>query len=222
MARRTREEAQKTRERILDAAVEVFHARGVATPSLSDVAKLAEVTRGAIYGHFKNKSDVFSALCDRISLPLEAACWEADSDGGDNPLAGLQRGWVNFFQHTATDEQQRRILTIIIHRCELLKGNGLILQRLEDGRERGLANMTSVLEHAVGRGQLPSELNIDLALRFFHSSVTGLLSEWLFDPDAFDLAKVSVQVVEGLVDTLRYSPALRSFIQQRECLNLVE
>lgn len=213
MARRTKEEAQKTRESILDAAVEVFHARGVATPSLSDVAALAEVTRGAIYGHFKNKSDVFIALCDRIYLPLEAACGNVDSGGCNNSLEALQTGWVRFFQHTAADEQQRKILTIIIHRCELLKGSGLILQRIEDGRKEGLAKMAGMLQSAVELEQLPADLNIEHALWFFHGSVTGLLSEWLFDPDAFDLAEVSVHVVDGLIDTLRFSPAFRARVQ---------
>lgn len=212
--RRTKEEAQKTRERILDAAVEVFHERGVATPSLTDVAKLANVTRGAIYGHFKNKSDVFTALCDRINLPLEAAYWTA-AEGYDSPLDTLRSGWINFFHHTATDEQQRRILTIIIHRCELLKENGVIVQRLEDGRKVGLANMASLMGRAVALGHLPSDLKIDHAVRFFHGAVTGLLSEWLFAPDDFDLAEVSVHVIDGLVDTLRYSPAFRSGVPRQ-------
>lgn len=208
MARRTKEEAQKTRERILDAAVEVFHERGVATPSLTDVAKLANVTRGAVYGHFQNKSDMYSALCDRINLPLEAAC-TANSDSCKNPLGALRDGWIGFFQATAADPQQRKILSIIVHRSELLEKNGLILQRIRDGRKEGLANMARLLRNAVAQGQLPPDLKVDQALTFFHGTVAGFLSDWLFEPTAFDLATVSVSIVDALIDTLRLSPALR-------------
>src|SRR5690606_18567469 len=71
MARRSKAEALETRETILDAAIEVFHQHGVARPSLTEVARLAGVTRGAVYGHFRNKADLFNALCDRIRLPAE-------------------------------------------------------------------------------------------------------------------------------------------------------
>lgn len=210
MARRTKEEAQQTRERILDAAIEVFHERGVATPSLSDVATLAGVTRGAVYGHFKNKSDVFNALCDRIKLPLEAACQAVDPTGCDDPLGALCDGWADFFRRTATDEQQRKILTIIIHRCELLEANGEILQRVRKGREEGLANMAHLLNLAVANGQLPEDLKVDQALIYFHSSAIGLLSDWLFVADGFDLVEVSSSMIGTLVDTLRLSPGLRN------------
>ncbi|MGK9806601.1 TetR family transcriptional regulator, partial [Salmonella enterica subsp. enterica] len=43
MARRTKEEALETRHRILDAAEAVFHARGVARPSLADIAEATGV-----------------------------------------------------------------------------------------------------------------------------------------------------------------------------------
>ena len=209
MARRTKEEAQKTRERILDAATEVFYSRGVATPSLTDVAELAEVTRGAIYGHFKNKGDVFTALCDRIYLPLEAACQVSRPLNCSDALGALHRGWSDFFRRTATDEQQRKILTIIIHRCELLEENGLIFQRIEEGRKEGLADMAALLRLAVEQGQLPQDLHIEHALMFFHSTVTGLLSDWLLAPDTFDLIEVSSKALEGIVDTLRLSRAFR-------------
>ena len=46
MVRRTKEEAFETRESILDAAEQCFHAKGVSRTSLSDIAQAAGVTRG--------------------------------------------------------------------------------------------------------------------------------------------------------------------------------
>ena len=48
MARRTKEDAEATRNKLLDAALEVFYAKGVAGASLTDVAVAASVTRGAV------------------------------------------------------------------------------------------------------------------------------------------------------------------------------
>src|SRR6476659_3155944 len=72
MARRTKEEAQETRARLLDAAEQVFHEKGVAHASLEDIAAAAEVTRGAVYWHFKDKAELFDAMMQRVVLPSEA------------------------------------------------------------------------------------------------------------------------------------------------------
>ena len=72
MARCTAEEAARTREALLDAALEVFYEQGVASPSLTRVAERAGYSRGAVYGHFANKNDLFGALCDRYLMSDEA------------------------------------------------------------------------------------------------------------------------------------------------------
>ena len=64
MARRTKEDAQRTRDRILDMAEREFLRRGVSRTSLQDIATAAGTTRGAIYWHFKSKNDLYFALLD--------------------------------------------------------------------------------------------------------------------------------------------------------------
>jgi TetR/AcrR family acrAB operon transcriptional repressor len=64
--RKTKEEAQKTREDLLKAAALVFSDKGVARSTLAEIAKAAGVTRGAIYWHFENKAEIFDALHDRM------------------------------------------------------------------------------------------------------------------------------------------------------------
>src|SRR3546814_1649852 len=58
--RRTKEEALETRESILDAAERIFFERGVSRTTLDQIARAASVTRGAVYWHFQNKSDLRS------------------------------------------------------------------------------------------------------------------------------------------------------------------
>jgi len=60
--RRTKEDAEQTRHDLLKAAEHVFSKQGFAATRLSDIAKEAGVTRGAIYHHFGNKMELFIAL----------------------------------------------------------------------------------------------------------------------------------------------------------------
>ncbi|MFP8060078.1 TetR family transcriptional regulator, partial [Pseudomonas aeruginosa] len=80
MARKTKEESQRTRDRILDAAEHVFLSKGVAGTTMSDIADHAGVSRGAVYGHYKNKIDVCIAMCDR-ALGEAATLTQVSTDG---------------------------------------------------------------------------------------------------------------------------------------------
>jgi AcrR family transcriptional regulator len=64
--RLTREEARlQTRERLLDAAADVFKRLGYHGASLEAVAEAAGYTKGAVYSNFDTKADLFQALLDR-------------------------------------------------------------------------------------------------------------------------------------------------------------
>jgi len=60
--RRTKAEAEQTRNDILKAALILFDEQGYAQTTLSTIARKAKVTRGAIYWHFENKEEILAAL----------------------------------------------------------------------------------------------------------------------------------------------------------------
>lgn len=70
MVGRTKENAQRTRSAILDAAEKVFHEKNAANAPLSLIAEVAGVTRGAIYWHFKNRCEILAAIRGRSVFPI--------------------------------------------------------------------------------------------------------------------------------------------------------
>ena len=70
--RRTKEDAEITRQHLLKAGLKVFSEKGYAASRLSDIAEVAGVTRGAIYWHFKNKKELFIALFKENVNPVFA------------------------------------------------------------------------------------------------------------------------------------------------------
>src|SRR5690348_2828359 len=107
MPRRTKEEALATRASLLDAAELLFQARGVSRTSLNDIAQAAGATRGAVYWHFADKADLFNAMIERVSLPLEQALEEASAADTD-PVEDMRRALVHALRLTSTHEQTRR------------------------------------------------------------------------------------------------------------------
>lgn len=72
--RLTRAQAQaQTRERLLQAAAQVFALRGFAGATLENIAEQAEFSRGAVYAHFANKEELFLALIDLCLAEQEQA-----------------------------------------------------------------------------------------------------------------------------------------------------
>src|ERR1700683_2027573 len=70
MARVTRETSKaRTRERVLAEAERLFRERGYAATSLEQIAEAADVTKGAIYGHFSSKEDLLLSAIEAAPTP---------------------------------------------------------------------------------------------------------------------------------------------------------
>jgi AcrR family transcriptional regulator len=70
MARVTRATSKAiTRQRIVDEAHRLFRERGYAATSLEQIAEAADVTKGAIYGHFSSKEDLLLSAIEATPTP---------------------------------------------------------------------------------------------------------------------------------------------------------
>lgn len=76
-----------TRDALIDAAAEVFAAKGYAGASLEEIASVAGFTRGAIYSNFSGKEDLLLAVIDRdFDKELDAYREVVDQRPGESPL----------------------------------------------------------------------------------------------------------------------------------------
>ena len=66
MPRRAKEEAEKTRTRILASALSLFAKKGYVHTTFTDIAARLKMTKGAVYWHFKTKPELLMALLDEM------------------------------------------------------------------------------------------------------------------------------------------------------------
>lgn len=64
MARRTKEDAAETRQQILENALDLFSKKGYSRSTFVDIARQIGLSKGAVYWHFKSKTDLLVALID--------------------------------------------------------------------------------------------------------------------------------------------------------------
>lgn len=148
MARRTKADAQATRAGLLDAAEHLFQSRGVARTSLNDIALAAGTTRGAIYWHFKDKADLFVAMMERVTLPLEQTLAMTDLACGHSPVQQLRHAILQAMRLIARDEQTRRVLLIAAHKVEYTEELCAVQQRHLDSQNAALQYIHTALAAA--------------------------------------------------------------------------
>jgi len=203
MVRRTKEEAQETRNRILDTAEQVFLEKGVSRTSLAEIAAATGVTRGAIYWHFRNKADLFNAMMDRVVLPMEELAQRAGDGDLDDPLAYVRACALCVLERLTTDPQCQRVFEICCHKCEYVEEMLQLRDRHIGCRTEWLGQIERGLRNAAKKGQLAASVDPRVAAIGLHAMVDGLIMNWVLDPGYLPLARDAVLLVEQYLDGLR-------------------
>jgi TetR/AcrR family acrAB operon transcriptional repressor len=207
VARRTKDEAQETRNRILDAAELTFSERGVSRTSLEDIAQAAGVTRGAIYWHFKDKSDLFAAMVNRVTLPMEAMVARSSDEGVEDPIALLKACAVTCLKRTATDPQVQRVFDVVTHKCEYLGEMAGVNNRISAVQKGCVDRSEQAIRNAIKRGLLPASVNARLAAVGLDAMLYGLISNWLANPAYVSLERQAETMIDLYIDGLRSRPS---------------
>lgn len=76
MPRKTKEEAEKTRSRIIASALTLFVKKGYEHTTFTDIASRLKMTKGAVYWHFASKADLLEALLGEAMARFSAALAE--------------------------------------------------------------------------------------------------------------------------------------------------
>jgi TetR/AcrR family acrAB operon transcriptional repressor len=195
LVRRTKEDALATRHRLLDAAEVLFLAKGVSHTSLQDIAREAQATRGAVYWHFKDKADLFNAMMDRVTLPLEASLEFLAHDEPAKPLAHICSAMRQALLRIATDPQTRRVFEVATLKVEYIDELQAIRQRHLRVRDSFLEQIERSLRSAALSQTTALRLPPTVAAQGLHALIDGLIQNWLLDKEAFDLVEVGEQVL---------------------------
>ncbi|MDQ8044985.1 MAG: helix-turn-helix domain-containing protein [Solirubrobacteraceae bacterium] len=144
-----RRDAQRNRDRILEAARRIFREQGASAP-VEEIARGAEVGMGTLYRHFPTKD----ALIDAIAVARFAEMVEAGEEAvtNDNAAEGLEGLLRVVLEMQIIDRGFRDALSAVTG----LKGGEAI-----ELRDQLRGHMTSLLRRAQAAGQYRDDLNGD-------------------------------------------------------------
>ncbi len=196
MARKTKAEAERTRQRILKAALDLFVAQGYERTTVEDVARRIRLTKGAVYWHFKSKPDLLAALVADMSA-RQAARLAAELPPPDT-LDGLTAHFVARARLVAATPAARKFFHMMMRldwpsgRFEGIKQR---LRQLETGPFYIIEKTLTKLRQA---GQLRAEADIAAVTAVLGSLWLGLINAELgrcFETDLGDAVAFGFEAV---------------------------
>ncbi len=195
MARKTKEEAQETREAIINAAIDVFYEYGVSKASLEDIAEVAGVTRGAVYWHFKNKAAIFSAIHDQFHTSVMEG-FMANAETSETPLKDLAEFSAHFLKLMHSNERYGKILSIFSLKCDY---SGEMANFLDEQRLKKLDSMKQIENYfrsAQDKGEVSKEKTPQLLATAFFCYMCGISNESLRHPSIVSVEKNADDLID--------------------------
>ena len=186
MARKSREEAIETREKILESALETMSGKTFSQVSMNEIAERVGFSKGAVYWHFKNRNDLLVKLLENMTARLEE---ELECNGREwNTLDDIRHFFRNRLEKAFLSERFQRMHRLMVRRFEWPpevqeKVRVLLLEKID--RERGMLEKCLVglqREGKIRNDVSPRELSAVLSV-VFHGLFLAHLSEMC--PDNF-------------------------------------
>ena len=200
--KRTKEDAEKTRQALLNAALTVFSSTGYQAARLQDIAAVAGTTRGAIYHHFSNKAELYKTLIKEASQQGNMAIQTAVSTGGSFTDI-FQRIFVTTLQLLATNERFRQVTALSLYKT----GISSELADLEDQRLQEanslVAGIATTMQQGIVTGDFRADISPETMARAFLSFQNGVAWLWLAGGRNFSLADEATALSEILLNGMR-------------------
>lgn len=184
--RRTKEEAEKTRQTVLEAALKLFSRDGYSLTTLSRIAKEAGCSRGPIYWYFENKDDLYEAVLAYSQEPLEALVDEC-SGMRDQPVEAMTHFIDQWLSLLANNRRYRQSFEILLNKTELTDAMSRTLKRERKLTQSIVALFSELTAKAQARSLIDTdERPEDLGL-LCYTYLMGITQTWLFAPRLFSL-----------------------------------
>jgi len=178
--RRTREEAEQTRQKVIEAALKLFSRNGYSQTTLAMIAAEAGYSRGPIYWHFKNKDELYEAVLSYSQGPLQQLVQQASEQA--DPVQAISDFVDEWFRLLLEDRWYRQSFEILLNKTELTDSMARTIRR-----ERQL---TKTIIHTLGQRlqSIHPDRDGEEAGLLCYTFLMGITQSWLFSPKLFSLA----------------------------------
>lgn len=156
----------RTRQKLIDAAAEIIGTRGLDRTSLEEVAARAGMTRGAVYGNFRNKEELF--------LAVAATRWKPVAHPPFAPGQSLKEHLRQYGEAVADAAESRRSEAVgATSFVQYVLTHPNLRKLVEQTNAQNYASAAAELATAIPRKELP--MTPEAFVRVAHALTEGLV-----------------------------------------------
>ena len=144
-------------------------------------------------------------MMERVTLPLESSLCRAGTQASADPLEDVCGGMLHALHVTVHDARARRVFEVATHRVEYAGELVALRQRHLAVRNECVADLRDALQRAERYHGVTLPVPCNLAAHALHAIVTGLIENWLLDPQEFDLVETGRAALGGYLTGLGFS-----------------
>jgi AcrR family transcriptional regulator len=196
--KRSKEDAAQTRETLLGAALTVFSTKGYTASTLEDIAKAANVTRGALYHHFAGKAELYNTLVAQAAGQPGQVVQQAIAEGGSF-LEIMRKVFVRQIALIESDATYRATAELAMFKLEANPELEAANELISNGRQATLEMLAGAFQEGIQAGFVRSDLEPVEIARTFLSLQIGLFHVWCTHPQAFNLEHSANALAEVMV-----------------------
>lgn len=190
---------EATRQRILEAAEEVFAEKGYHGAVVDDIVRIADMSKGGFYFHFPNKQGIFLALMEALTPRLISAAERAIAQETD-PVAKVDAALRTVLD---TFSRHRRLSKILLIEAVGL-GHGFE-EKLIEVRAQFAGVIQKYLDQAVDQGAI-APIDTKITAFAWLGAINEIVVRWVVTGDP-----------ERLEDVI---PALRALLLRSVGVNI--
>lgn len=167
-----------TRERILDAAMNIFSAKGFHDTKLDEIVAEANTSKGSIYFHFPNKEKLFIALVDQFADLIERRV----NDAIEQESEGMNRVQVALEEVLDTFSKYRRPAKLLLVQAV---GLGSVFEKKrQEVNDRFALLIKTYLDEAIAIGEIES-INSHVVSHAWMGAIYNVVIQWVYtgEPD---------------------------------------
>lgn len=202
MVRKCKEDAEKTRQAILESALDIFSEKGYAKTTFDEIAAHAGFTKGAVYWYFRNKADLVAALIveyvQRKQMEIEKNFVQ------DYTLDGLLKKFCLWAKRSKDDLRYAKFNKFVLCQMEWSES---IIERVDKSlvtlKNLHLEKIKKVLIKSRESGELKDDVDIDKMQHIIMSSYFGIMFSSLskrYDYDVVEMIRIGLG---ALIDGIR-------------------
>lgn len=202
MPRRTKEEAEQTRQDILYSALDIFCEKGYSKTTFDEIAKRINLTKGAVYWHFRNKPDIIAALIttsfnrtqENITSKIPEVKNLTDLRAHFNCIAELVRDVPNY----------RKFLFFMLFQMEWSESLFLhISSSVKEIRDFPINTIKQALTNSQKNGEISEKININETAISIFSLWQGMLSYAISSKTWIDFPKLFLNGFDLIIKALK-------------------